>query len=135
MAGDAKQVEFTVQRRGRDFVLRLGDRIAYWRAQARKVCHHLGRVTQVDAAHAQVSVHRYVPDASGLRVKWTLGYLNEAGEIGLEGSRPALEPVAIREIICKVDLSKDGALAAASSRKLDKGGYSLKDALCVAMRR
>ena len=28
-----------------------------------------------------------------------------------------------------MDVSKDGALAAASARKLDKGGYSLKDAV------
>ncbi|CAK9069122.1 Pro-Pol polyprotein, partial [Durusdinium trenchii] len=34
----------------------------------------------------------------------------------------------MKEVICKVDLMKDGALAASSARKLDKGGYSLKEA-------
>ena len=29
VAGEAKQVEFTLTRRGRDFILRLGERVAY----------------------------------------------------------------------------------------------------------
>ena len=126
ISGEAKQVEFTVQRRGRQFVLRIGERIAYRRGPDPKVCF-LGRVTQVDVAQAQVSVHRYLPDVSGLRVKWQLAYLDEEGQMGLEGTRPALEPVSIKEVICKVDLSRDGILAAGSARKLDKGGYSLRD--------
>ena len=126
-SGDARQVEFTLQRRGRDFVLRIGDKIAYKKVHVHKVAH-LGRVTQVDAAQAQVSVHRYMPDATGLRVKWKLEYLDEEGRGGQEGTRPLLEPVTMKEVICKVDLMKDGALAASSARKLDKGGYSLKEA-------
>ena len=126
ISGEAKQVEFTVQRRGRQFVLRIGERIAYRRGPDPKVCF-LGRVTQVDVAQAQVSVHRYLPDVSGLRVRWQLAYLDEEGQMGLEGTRPALEPVSIKEVICKVDLSRDGILAAGSARKLDKGGYSLRD--------
>ena len=126
ITGEGKQVEFTLHRRGREFVLRLGEKVAYKRAHHPKICF-LGKVTQVDSAQAQVSVHRYIPDASGLRVKWRLAYLDEEGQIGSEGSRPSLEPVSIKEIICKVDLSKDGALAAGSARKLDKGGYSLKE--------
>ncbi|CAK9015420.1 Retrovirus-related Pol polyprotein from transposon opus [Includes: Protease [Durusdinium trenchii] len=34
----------------------------------------------------------------------------------------------MKEVICMVDLMKDGALAASSARKLNKGGYSLKEA-------
>ena len=126
--GDAKQVEFTLTRRGRDFVLRLGDRIAYRGVGGGpKVCR-LGRVTQVDAARAQVGVHRYLPDASGVRVKWRLAYIAEDGALTLsEGTRPAHEAVSVREIISKIDLNRDGVLAAASARKLDKGAYSLQD--------
>ena len=69
-----------------------------------------------------------MPDATGLRVKWKLEYLDEEGRGGQEGARPLLEPVTMKEVICKVDLMKDGALAASSARKLDKGGYSLKEA-------
>ena len=35
------------------------------------------------------------------------------------------------DIISKVDLNRDGVLAAASSRKLDKGGYHLQDPVGV----
>ena len=126
VVGDTTQVEFSVQRRGRQFVLRLGERIAYKRSAGQKVCS-LGQVTQVDVAQGQVGVHRYLPEVGGLRVKWRLAYLNEEGELGLAGARPAQEPVKIKEIICKVDISKDGVLAAASARKLDKGGYALEE--------
>eukprot|EP00438_Fugacium_kawagutii_P022068 Skav223204 [mRNA] locus=scaffold1624:85544:91866:- [translate_table: standard] len=78
MSGEAKQVEFTLQRRGRDFVLRIGDKVAYKKAHVPKACY-LGKVTQVDVALAQVSVRRYLPDASGLRVKWRLEFLDEEG--------------------------------------------------------
>ena len=105
--GDAKQVEFTLTRRGRDFVLRLGDRIAYRGVGGGpKVCR-LGRVTQVDAARAQVGVHRYLPDASGVRVKWRLAFIAEDGALTLsEGTRPAHEAVSVREIISKIDLKR-----------------------------
>ena len=126
VVGDTTQVEFSVQRRGCQFALRLGERIAYKRSAGQKVCS-LGQVTQVDVAQGQVGVHRYLPEVGGLRVKWRLAYLNEEGELGLAGARPAQEPVKIKEIICKVDISKDGVLAAASARKLDKGGYALEE--------
>ena len=88
----------------------------------------LGRVTQVDAARAQVGVHRYLPDASGVRVQWRLAFIAEDGALTLsEGTRPAHEAVSVREIISKIDLNRDGVLAAASARKLDKGAYSLQD--------
>ena len=125
-SGEARQVEFTLPHRGRDFILRIGDKIAYRKVHVHKVAH-LGKVTQVDVAQAQVSVHRYVPDATGLRVKWKLEYLDEEGRCRQEGTRPLHELVTIKEVICKVDLMKDGALAAGSARKLDKGGYSLKE--------
>ena len=34
-----------------------------------------------------------------------------------EGSRPAIETVTVKEVITKVDLNRDGVLAAASARK------------------
>ena len=132
-SGEAKQVEFTVKRRGRDFVLRIGDKIAYRKTHSPKVAY-LGRVTQVDIAQASISVHKYSPDTSGLRVKWRLEFLNEEGSVGPDGTRPLLEPVSIKEVICKVDLMKDGVLAASSARKLDKGGYSLKEQVRVETR-
>ena len=68
------------------------------------------------------------PDANRVRVRWQLAYLAEDGSLtSSEGTRPADESVTIREIISKVDLNRDGVLAAASARKLDKGGYSLQD--------
>ena len=38
----------------------------------------------------------------------------------------------MKEIISKVDINKDGVLAAASARKLDKGGYVLQERARVA---
>ena len=56
------------------------------------------------------------------------GCIAEDGALTLsEGTRPAHEAVTVREIISKVDLNRDGVLAAASARKLDKGAYSLQD--------
>ena len=42
-----------------------------------------------------------------------------------------MEPVKVVDIISKVDLNRDGVLAAASSRKLDKGGYHLQDPVAI----
>ena len=120
VAGEAKQVEFTLTRRGRDFILRLGERVAYHGARGGPKSCRLGRVTQVDQARAQVGVHRYLPEVSGVRIK-----------SASEGSRPALETVSVKEVITKVDLNKDGVLAASSARKLDKAGYSLQERTAV----
>ena len=62
VAGKAKRVEFTLTRRGRDFILRLGERVAYRGACGGPKSCRLGRVTQVDQARAQVGVHRYLPE-------------------------------------------------------------------------
>ena len=97
------------------------------RAAAPKSCR-LGRVTQVDQARAQVGVHRYLPEVSGVRIKWALAYLKEDGSMtSSEGSRPSIETVSVKEVITKVDLNRDGVLAASSARKLDKAGYSLEE--------
>ena len=81
VSGEAKQVEFVVQRRGQDYVLRIRDRVAFRRpGTGSKVCS-LGKVTQVDEARAQIELRRYVPDASGLRVKWRLGFMDEEGRL------------------------------------------------------
>ena len=118
--GESKQIEFTLTRRGRPYTIRIGDKLAYKRSRGDKFCN-LGRVTQVDEAQAQVSVHRYVPEVGGLRVKWRLAFLNEEGKVSVEGTRPVLEPVKVVDIISKVDLNRDGVLAAASSRKTKVG--------------
>ena len=86
-----------------------------------------GKVTQVDEARAQIGAHRYVPNASGLRVKWRLGFMDEEGRpTSGEDARPCVESVTVKEIISMVDINKAGVLAAASARKLDKGGYALQ---------
>ena len=93
----------------------------------------LGKVTQVDQARAQIGVHRYLPEAGGVRIKWVLAYLDESGSLtSHEGTRPAHESISVKDVICKVDLNRDGVLAAASARKLDKGGYSLQEQVAVA---
>ena len=84
--------------------------------------------SQIDGAKAQIGVLRYVPDASGLRAKWRLGFVDEEGRVTRgEGAKPCVESesVTVKDIICKVDINKDGILAAASARKLDKSGYVL----------
>jgi hypothetical protein len=44
-----------------------------------------------------------------------------------------LDQVRLKEVITKADISKDGVLAAATSRKLDKAGYRLhEDAVGIA---
>ena len=54
--------------------------------------------------------------------------MDEEGRLtSAEGARPCVEPVTVKEIISKVDINKDGVLAAASVRKLDKGGYVLQE--------
>ena len=130
--GESKQLEFTLTRRGKAYTIRIGDKLAYRRSRGDKCCN-LGRVTQVDEAQAQVSVHRYVPEIGGIRVKWRLAFLNEEGKVSAEGTKPILEPVKVVDIISKVDLNRDGVLAAASSRKLDKGGYHLQDPVGVLL--
>ena len=88
----------------------------------------LGKVTQVDEARAQIGVHRCVPDATGLRITWRLGFMDEEGRLTSgEGARSCVESVTVKVIISKVDINKDGVLAAASARKLDKGGYVLQE--------
>ncbi|CAE7764062.1 pol, partial [Symbiodinium microadriaticum] len=82
----------------------------------------------VDQARAQVGVHRYLPEVSGVRIKWALAYLKEDGSMTTsEGSRPSIETVSVKEVITKVDLNRDGVLAASSARKLDKAGYLLQE--------
>ena len=62
------------------------------------------------------------------RVLWRLGFMDEEGRLTSgEGARPCIESVTVKEIISKVDINKDGILAAASARKLDKEGYVLQE--------
>ena len=107
VSGEAKQVEFVVQRRGKDYVLRICDRVAFRRPGAgNKVCS-LGKVTQVDEVRAQIGVHRYVPDATGLRLKWRLGFTDEEGRLTPgEGARPCVESVTIRRSFPRLTLTR-----------------------------
>ena len=69
-----------------------------------------------------------------MRIKWVLAYLDESGSLtSHEGTRPAHESISVKDVICKVDVNRDGVLAAASARKLDKGGYSLQEHAAVAL--
>ena len=119
LKGEGEQREFVMQRRGRQFVLRIGDVVAY--TKGFKVCH-FGRVTQVSVAEGTVGVHKYRPITGSLRVKWVLSFLNEEGVIDENGTRPLIEQVKLKEIVTKADISRDGVLAASTSRKLDKSG-------------
>ena len=114
-------------------MLRLGDRVAYQGARGGpKVCR-LGKVTQIDQARAQIGVHRYLPEAGG-EDQVVLAYLDESGSLTPHDStRPAHESISVKDVICKVDVNRDGVLAAASARKLDKGGYSLQEPAVVAL--
>ena len=77
----------------------------------------LVRFTHVYSALAHLGVHRYLPDASGVRVKWRLAYIAEDGALTLsEGTRPAHEAVSVREIISKIDLNRDGPLGRGTPR-------------------
>ena len=68
--------------------------MAYRGARGGPKSCRLGRVTQVDQPRAQVGVHRYLPEVSGIRIKWALAYLTEDGSMTTsEGSRPAIEAV------------------------------------------
>ena len=69
-----------------------------------------------------------------MRIKWVLAYLDETGSLtSHERTRPAHESISVKDVICKVDVNRDGVLAAASARKLDKGGYSLQEHAAVAL--
>ena len=123
--GEGEQREFVLQRRGRQFVLRIGDVVAY--TKGRKICQ-FGKVTQVSVGDGTIGVQKFrAISGSQLRVKWVLSLLNEEGVPSPEGTRPDLDQVRLKEIITKADISRDGILAAATSRKLDKAGYRLHE--------
>ena len=122
--GETKQVEFTMKRRGKQYVLKIGDVMAFRKGYGPKLCA-IGRVTSVAVSEGVVHVHKYAPEIGGLRVKWCLLYLDQQGQESLapEGGRPCIEEVKMSLLITKVELSRDGILQASSARKLDKGGY------------
>ena len=126
--GETKQVEFTMKRRGKQYVLKIGDVIAFRKGYGPKLCA-IGRVTSVAVSEGVVHVHKYAPEIGGLRVKWCLLYLDQQGQESLapEGGRPCIEEVKMSLLITKVELSRDGILQASSARKLDKGGYRLEE--------
>ena len=126
--GETKQVEFTMKRRGKQYVLKIGDVMAFRKGYGPKLCA-IGRVTSVAVSEGVVHVHKYAPEIGGLRVKWCLLYLDQQGQESLapEGGRPCIEEVKMSLLITKVELSRDGILQASSARKLDKGGYRLEE--------
>eukprot|EP00435_Cladocopium_sp_Y103_P030926 s3758_g7.t1 len=119
-----------MQRRGREFVLRIGDVVAY--TKGHKVCH-FGRVTQVSVDEGMIGVHKYRPVTGSLRVKWVLSFLNEEGAVDENGTRPVIERIKLKEVVTKADISRDGVLGASASRKLDKAGYRLFEERVVAL--
>ena len=93
--GEGARREFVMQRRGRQFVLRIGDVVAY--TKGRKICS-FGRVTQVSVEEGLIGVHRYRPVTGSLRVKWVLAFLDEDGEVSETGTRPCLEQIRLKEV-------------------------------------
>ena len=93
------QSEFTITRRGRPYVLRLGDVMAYHStAGDGKICK-VGRVVAVAAGEGTVTVHRYGARTGGLRVRWAPVYLNREGVETFEPSeRPSLDCCDNQEI-------------------------------------
>ncbi|CAJ1332032.1 unnamed protein product, partial [Effrenium voratum] len=126
--GETEQVEFTMKRRGKQYVLKIGDVMAFRKGYGPKLCA-IGRVTSIAVSEGVVHVHKYAPEIGGLRVKWCLLYLDQQGQESLapEGGRPCIEEVKMSLLITKVELSRDGILQASSARKLDKGGYRLEE--------
>ena len=59
--------------------------------------------------------------------------LDEEGQASFDGTRPEIDQVKIKEVVTKADISRDGILAASTSRKLDKAGYRLHDDELVAL--
>ena len=127
------QSEFTITRRGRPYVLRLGDVMAYHStAGDGKICK-VGRVVAVAAGEGTVTVHRYGARTGGLRVRWAPVYLNREGVESFEPSeRPSLDVVTIKRLITKLEVNADGVLDAAGARRLDKGGYRLSESMLVS---
>ena len=122
------QSEFTVTRRGRPYVIRLGDMMAYQSGgQDAKICK-VGRTVAVAAGEGTVTLHKYGARTGGLRVRWAPVYLTREGEESFEHSdRPSLDVVTIKRLITKLDINADGVLDAAGARRLDKGGYRLSE--------
>ena len=117
-----------MKRRGKQYVLKIGDVIAFRKGYGPKLCA-IGRVTSVAVSAGVVHVHKYAPEIGGLRVKWCLLYLDQQGQESLapEGGRPCIEEVKMSLLITKVELSRDGILQASSARKLDKEKYRLEE--------
>ncbi|CAJ1346559.1 unnamed protein product, partial [Effrenium voratum] len=69
--GETKQVEFTMKRRGKQYVLKIGDVMAFRKGYGPKLCA-IGRVTSVAVSEGVVHVHKYAPEIGGLRVKWCI---------------------------------------------------------------
>ena len=122
------QSEFTVSRRGRPYVIRLGDMMAYQSGERdAKVCK-VGRTVAVAAGEGTVTLHKYGARTGGLRVRWAPVYLTREGEESFSHSdRPSLDVVTIKRLITKLDINADGVLDAAGARRLDKGGYGLSE--------
>ena len=82
-------------------------------------------MTQVSVDEGMIGVHKYRPVTGSFRVKWVLAFLNEEGAVEENGTRPVIERIKLKEVVTKADISRDGVLAASTSRKLDKAGYRL----------
>jgi hypothetical protein len=68
-----KHDHFTLVKKGRQFIIRIGEFVAYQTGYG-KACR-LGKVTVVSVVDAQVTLHSYGPIVGGLRIVWKPLYL------------------------------------------------------------
>jgi hypothetical protein len=91
--GLPKQQSMEVKRRGKQYVLRVGEYIAYAPDDRRHICT-IGKVVRVMEAEESVSVHRMGPESSGFRAHWQPLYIGDrsnSSALGFAGTQPVLE--------------------------------------------
>ena len=121
-----KHEAFTIQRRGRAYVLRVGEHVAYSLGY-NKQCH-VGRVTKVVHSDNSVIVHKFRPVVGGFRVSWKSVYWTADKEETFTGtSEPCLDTVLAKQLVTKLELDAGGVLSAAAARRLDKSRYRLSE--------
>jgi hypothetical protein len=121
-----KHEAFTLQRRGKAYVLRVGEHVAYSLGY-RKQCH-VGRVLKVIHSDNSVVVHRFRPVVGGFRVSWRPVYwTSEREETFEQNADPCTETVTAKQLVTKLDLDKGGVIGAAAARRLDRSQYRLSE--------
>jgi len=122
-AGKARGgTEHKFNRKGRPYVLRAGDVVAY-STGLRKTCR-VGRVKSINGTEGSCTVHKMRPvGASSLRVSWKPVFLQEDKTESFAGTEPSVETVTFKQLITKLEVNADGILGHAGARRLDKAGY------------